>query len=220
MTVVTPSTAGDIIQIMRNITGRTDSSDPAFTDTVMLQYLNDFIQSDVPQDLRLFEHQTWLEFNIDTTDNLDTTDYPIDLDDLGFSTIQPPAYVGGFEVFWYQDPALFYGIWPETQTYQQQRPTYILWYNGGLTFRGPPDQQYSVKISGNKVYPLLLTTGALLPFGYLDRYYAYGASLNILSDYSEMQRYAEVEQVFKKQRANVLARTWQQYNSQRVTPEF
>lgn len=215
MTAVTPSTAAQIITIMRNITGRTDSSDPAFTDTAMLGYLQDFIQNDAPQDVRLFEDQTWWEFDI----NVGDSPYAVDLDALGYSTIQPPAYVGGFKVYWYQDPTEFYAIWPETQTYQVQRPTYILYYDNELVFRGPPDTTYSVKISANKLRGVN-AVGSSIEHAYMDRYYAYGASLNILSDYCEMERYQQVLAVFKKQRAGLLARTWQQDNNQRITPEF
>ena len=219
MTVVTPALGSEVIDIMRNITGRTDPNDPAFTDTIMLRYLNDFVQSDKPQDVRLFEDQTWWEFTVDENDGLATGSVAVNLDTLGYSTIQPPAYVGGFEVFWYQDPTQFFRVWPETQTYAVQRPTYILYYNDELIFRGPPDTEYTVKISANKIN-IKYTTGSNISRAYLDRYLAYGASLNILSDYAEMARYEEVLRVFNKHRANVLARTWQQDNNQRITPEF
>src|SRR5690606_16593102 len=124
--------AGDLILILRNVTGRVDASDPQFTDEIMLQYLQDFIQLQSTQDIRIFKNKTWFEFNLGPTD---PNPYPINLQNIvladgqvGASTLEPPAYADGFPVFWYQDPTEFYGIWPETQTYQPQRPTYVLYY--------------------------------------------------------------------------------------------
>lgn len=213
---VQSQSARKIIGIARNVTGRTDASDPAFTDTIMLRYLNDFLQNYHPQELRLFEDRTWWEFQIDPTT---ANPYPVSLDQIGFSTIGPPAYIDGFQTNWYQDPALFYARWPETQQYAPQRPTYILYYNNSLTFRNPPDKEYLVKVQANKI-SVVLDESSNLDYAYLYRYLAYGMSLDIFSDYGEMDRYAEVMPVYNKYKKNCLARTWQQMNSQRATPKF
>ncbi len=138
--------ASDVIKIMRNVTGRVDSSDPQFSDTIMLGYVNDYYQLEMGTELRLIEKQTWWDFHIDPTT---VAPLPVDLQNpyqaptgTQFSTIGPYCTANGFEVFWYQDPAQFYAMWPETQTYQPQRPTYVLYYNNTLSFRGPPDRDY------------------------------------------------------------------------------
>lgn len=233
--------ASRVIQIMRNVTGRTDTQDPAFTDPIMYDYLNMFLQVEHPQEVRLFEEQTWWDFSIDpTTPN----PMPVDLDVLGFSTIGPLAYVtyppsvnGGnpntFKLFWYQNPGDFYYRWPYATIFTPQQPTYVLYYNNELTFRGPPDQTYNIRISANKIKiyfaggtnntpvapggPIPATT--VMP-GYLMRYLAYGAALEILSDYGEMDRYNEVFQVYRRHRGQVLARTWDQMENQRTEPDF
>lgn len=51
--------ASDIIQIMRNATGRVDASDPQFTDDIMLGYINDYYTLEMGQELRLKEKRTW-----------------------------------------------------------------------------------------------------------------------------------------------------------------
>ncbi len=216
MAVLSQSVA-NVVQIMRNTTGRVDKDDPAFTDAIMVNYLNDFLQTEHPTEIRIFQNRTWWNFSID---ELSIDPYPVDLDALGYSTIEPPAYVDGFVCFWYESPAEFYAIWPETQTYTPSRPTYILYYNQELVFRNPPDKQYDVKIAAYKVEIAFDNLGQNIPSAYLLRYLAYGASLDILSDFGEMDKYNEVFQVYRRYRGQVLARTWQQYNNQRTAPDF
>ncbi len=213
---------GDLITILRNITGRVDASDPQFTDEIMTQFLQDFIQLQSTQDVRLFKNRTWYEFNYGPGDQ---EPFPIVLQDLvlvdgqvGASTIGPLCYANGFKVFWYQDPAEFYGIWPETQTYQPQRPTYVLYYNNELTFRGPPDTTYAMKIEAYQVEIQMTNNG--LNEDYLYRYICYGTALDIFSDYGEMDRWRDIFPVFTRYRALVYGRTYCQLQNQRPSPEF
>jgi len=107
-------TASDIITIMRDVTGRVDSTDPQFSDTIMLGYINDFYTLEMGQELRLKERRTWWEFVInDTTAN----PLPVNLQEpfgaptgVQFTTIGPFCTADGFEVFWYEDPAEFYAV--------------------------------------------------------------------------------------------------------------
>ncbi len=226
------STSGDIVQIMRNITGRTDKNDPAYTDPIMIDYLNDFLQQEHPTELRLFQNQTWWDFTIDP----DTEDpLPVNLDHLGFSTINSPAYVGyttgaltSFTLFWYENPKQFYARWPWQQVFTPQMPTDVLYYDNKLTFRGPPDQTYNIRIAAYSIdFSFAGGTnnnqGSILanaPQAYLKRYLAYGASLNIFTDAGEVDRYNEIFPVYRRHRAQVLARTWNQLQSQRTAPDF
>ena len=215
-------TAADLILILRNTTGRVDASDPLFTDSIMLQYLQDFIQLEATQDVRLFKNRTWYEFTFGPTD---PNPYPVDLQEIvlvdgqvGASTLAPPCYADGFPVFWYQDPAEFYGIWPETQTYQPQRPTYVLYYNNELDFKGPPNREYLIKMAAYQVE--IQITNGLLNQDYLYRYICYGAALDIFSDFGEMDKWREIFPAFQRYRALVYSRTHSQYQNQRPVPEF
>ena len=215
--------SADLILILRNVTGRVDASDPLFTDAIMLQYLQDFIQLQSTQDIRIFKNKTWYEFLLDPATSPDP--YPVDLQtivmvngNVGASTIEPPCYADGFPVFWYQDPAEFYGIWPETQTYQPQRPTYVLYYNNELTFRGPPDKEYLIKIAAYQV-EVQITVGVLNQ-DYVYRYIFYGAALDIFSDFGEMDKWREIFPAYQRYRALVYSRTYSQYQNQRPSPEF
>ena len=229
---VLPQSTESVIQIMRNVTGRVDRNDPAFTDAIMIDYLNAFLQQEHPQEVRIFQNQTWWDFFIDTTTD---NPMPVDLDALGFSTINSPAYVAytvepftSFRLWWYLDPREFYARWPWEQVFTPQMPTAVLYYNNELTFRGPPDQEYQIRISAYKIdYSFAGGTNnnsqsilATVPVAYLTRYLAYGASLDILSDFGEMDKYNEVFQSYRRYRGQVLARTWNQYESQRTAPDF
>lgn len=207
----------DCITIMRNVTGRVDTSDPQFSNSIMLRYLNDFLNLIMPQEVRLYENKTWWEFTLTTSD---TDPYPVDLQTLGFTTIGPLAYSGGFNMEWFQSPGLFYAKWPETQSYQEQRPVDVLYYNNALVFRGPPDQSYDIKISAYKVEPTMDTSDELLQNDYFWRYAAYGASLDIFSDYGEIDNYNKYYPIFMRYKSLVYSRTNQQMMSQRAYPTF
>jgi len=215
-------TGADLILILRNVTGRVDASDPQFTDAIMLQYLQDFIQLESTQDIRIFKNRTWYEFNLSP---LSTNPFPVDLQTItlidgqvGASTLEPPCYANGFPVFWYQSPQEFYQIWPETQTYTPQRPTYVLYYNNELTFRGPPDTDYLIKMAAYQVE--IQITDGVLNQDYLYRYICYGAALDIFSDFGEMDKWREIWPAYQRYRALVYSRTVSQYQNQRPSPEF
>jgi len=209
-------TAQELLTILRNVTGRVDRSDPLFTDEIMLGYLNDFIVQLSTQDVRLYKNRTWWEFTLGTSS---ADPLPVDLDALGYSTIGPTAYVAGFRVFWFQSPAQFYSRFPETQVYDPQRPTDVLYYNNELTFRAPPDQDYDVKIEAY-AYEMAVNAESPLANDYLFRYLAYGAALDIFSDYGEFDMLNSVFPVFQRYRALVYARTYQQQQYERSNPEF
>lgn len=213
----------DVILIMRNVTGRIDASDPLFDDSVMLGYANDFLNLIMPQEVRLYENKTWWEFTIDENEE---DPFQVNLQDLKFTTIGPPAYVDGFELEWHQNPDIFFTKWPETQTYDAQRPEDVLYYDNELIFRGPLDQEYDFKFSAYKVEAQMVNSSneadpnTALEFDYFWRYVAYGASLDIFSDYGEMDNYQRYYPVFRRYRSLVYSRTNQQLMSQRALPTF
>jgi len=123
------------------------------------------------------------------------------------------------ELWWFQDPQDFYAHWPDRLNYVPQRPTSVLYYNNELTFRGPPDQAYHIKIQAYHEEVQFDQSGSLNS-DYLFRYLAYGASLDIFSDFGEMDKWREIFPVFQRYRALVYSRTYCQYQNQRPSPEF
>lgn len=223
-----PKSGAEIIQIVRNVTGRVDASDPLFTDTVMLGYVNDFLNLEMPQDARLFENKTWWEFTID---ELTVDPLPVDLAALGYSTIGPPAFVWvdnevspsqitRFALWWYQDPAVFYAKWPQVTGATPQRPQDVLYYNNTLTFRGPPNQEYVIQIQANRIEAVLSSPSDEITNSYFWRYVAYGAAMDIFSDYGEMDKYNQTMPAFMRYRSMMYMRTNQQYQNQRPYPTF
>lgn len=215
-------TGADIISLLRNVTGRNDNSNPMFTDLVMLGYVNDFLSLEMPQDVRLYENKTWWEFDLLGIEDANYVDpVPVDLQTLGYSTIGPPIYIAGFDSHWFQDPANFYAKWPETQTYTPQRPVDVLYYNNELVFRAPPDQTYAVKLAAYRVEATFdnnIDDTAIND--YLWRYAAYGAALDIFSDFGELEQYNKYYPIFMRYRSLVYARTNQQLMVDRTFPQF
>lgn len=234
-----PIPASEIIMILRNVTGRIDASDPLFTDEIMLNYLNRFLSQQSSQDIRIFKNYTWWIFEYGVADpntGAFPNPLPVDLQALGVTTIGPPAYVifpnsaqlqagvntpnGAFELNWYINPALFYMRWPDIPTpYTPQRPTSVLYYNNELTFRGPPDQTYTIKIQAYSQEVIVESDNSQFQ-NYLYRYAAYGAALDIFSDYGETDKWRDIYPMFQRYRGFVYARTNQQYMTTRTPPEF
>ena len=208
--------AAQIITIMRHVTGREDNTDPQFSDTVMLGYVNDFYQLIMGQEVRLFELNTWYEFTLTANDD----EYVIDLSAIGDSILRPPAYVGGYQVEWLQSPQAFYSVWPQTQTYQPTRPQYILYYNNRLLFRAPPDDDYAVKIAAYKINATMPSTNTNITEDYWWRYVAYGAAIDLLTDYNELDRVTQLMPLFERYKSIVYARTMTQLSNQRTYPTF
>lgn len=220
----------EVIEIMRHVTGREDRNDPLFTDQIMLTYLNNFIVQQSSIDVRLFKNYSWWEFDLNPADPNYLDPVPVDLQALGFSTISDPAYISGpdypsalspssLRLEWFQDPGQFYAKWPPFQYFQPQRPVDVLYFNNELTFRGPPDQLYRVKIQVYKE-EIECDLNDQIPVNYLYRYLAYGACLDIFSDYAEKQNYDNTFPIFMKYRGLVQARTWQQFITQRTLPQW
>lgn len=136
------------------------------------------------------------------------------------SNANPPQTPNfSFELWWFQDPQSFYARWPDRLNYTPQRPTAVLYYNNELTFRGPPNREYHIKIQAYRE-ELQFTAEGSLEADYLFRYLAYGASLDIFSDYGEMDKWRDIFPVYQRYRALVYSRTNCQYQSQRPNPEF
>lgn len=207
-------TQSEMIETLRNVTGRVDASDPLFTNEIMLQYLNRYTQLLSSQEVRLFKNRTWWDFAIN---EFSANPYPVNLQTLGYTTIEPPAYANGFTLFWYQSPAEFYFRWPQTQTYTPSRPIDVLYYNNELVFRAPPNTTYNIRIAAYRVEYEIDST---INEDYLFRYLIYGAALDIFSDYGEMDKWRDIMPVFERYKALVYARTYQQLQNQRTAPEF
>jgi len=112
------TTVQDIINKVRRLTGR--PSDQQITDEQIKDYINTFYLYDMPESLRLFSQETVFEFM--TIANVDTYDMSTQQVWTGVSnqnaidvyiTIEPPAYIAGYQSFWTQSREQFLRTYPE-----------------------------------------------------------------------------------------------------------
>lgn len=140
---------------VRQITGRLDqtqipdSSNNAFPISAtnppgIDDYINDFYLYDFDEHLRTLQLKDFYFF--DTVPNVGTYDLPVN-----FFSAETPIYVDGYQIAWYQNPDIFFRIWPQLATIQNQIAT----GNGGtfytFTLSSVPIQQGTVSIGTTPV---------------------------------------------------------------------
>ena len=206
-------TLRDVTTIVRNVTGRTDGS---VSDNTIFAYITDFYQLIMGQEMRLFEGETYYTLNID--DSAD--EYPIDASAIGYSILRDPVWIDGFRINFHTDPSIFFAKWPETQDYTKQRPIDVLWYDGMLTFRSPPDAVYEVKMRAYALNEPLTEGDDSINEDYWFRYLAYGASIDLLGDVGEYEKVAQVMPLFERYKSLVNARTYTQLTTNEVIRKF
>lgn len=89
---------------VRRITGR--PSQNQISDAQIDEYINTFYLYDLPEHLRLLDLKTTYEFV--TQPNVDSYDFPVNQ----YISIEPPAYMAGQQMIYYQDRQAFYRVWP------------------------------------------------------------------------------------------------------------
>ncbi len=103
---------------------------------------------------------------------------------------------------------------------QPGRPTSVLYYNNEFRFYTVPDTVYRVQIKAYKVPDAMVDgtdTPVLQEWG---ECIAFGAARQLLVDYGETERYAEITQLYKEQVSYILARTVQNLMNTRARPMF
>lgn len=224
----------DCIRTMRLALGRRNENDPDSNDPTLLQYLNDFVNLTMTDDLKVFEQFGTLQFNIDenvtdgvyTFNDVGASDQFSNISMEGFITLTDPP---DNSVSWnrleiYQDPGQFFDIWGvnNSEILIAGYPTQMLYYGTEMTFRTIPNTGYTVVLYGYKVVPEFSEDGnPALPFDYWMRYLAYGAALNYARDYRfEDSSRARLEKDFAHERKLLLTRTHNQIKNSRAQPRF
>lgn len=110
------------------------------------------------------------------------------------------------------------------------RPVSVLWFNNQFEFFPVPDTVYRFNVQAYSDVLVRQISGTTTTtfqndddeplFDQWGPAIAYGASRQILSDYGEMQAYAEVTALYKEQLAYVLRRTNQNLLNTRAAPNF
>ena len=220
--------AQTVLDIMRKVIGQRDASAPDATDSILLQYVNQFIQLQLPNDVKLLDKWTWYEF--DTTAN--DFDYDFNPDDNGneFTELRPPAYSNdssgstenSLEMCWFQDPGEFYAKWGYITTLADLdtgQPQDILFWEDQFVLRPVPDAVYTITIKGYQK-DADLAIGDTLPLDYTYRYIAYGAARDYLRDFLDIDTLAQIEPAYQEYRELTLDRTASQNLTQIKVPRF
>jgi hypothetical protein len=92
----------DTSQLPDTSTGEINISNPAGID----DYINDFYLYDMPEEMRTLKLRDFYEFT--TLPNCGTYNVPQNV-----VQIYDPIYIDNYQFAWYQDPNVFYRIWPE-----------------------------------------------------------------------------------------------------------
>jgi hypothetical protein len=229
-------TLSDVLRIMRLAVGRRNENDSDSSDATLTQYINDFVNLTMTNDVRIFEQFGTLIFTIDEND----TTGVVTLEDAGaengtsFSTISIEGFITLTEpadesVSWnrleiYLDPGQFYDEWGvnNTDVLITGYPTQMLYYGDEFVFRTIPNTGYTIYLFGYKISPVFSSEGdPSLPYDYWLRYLAYGAAKNYVCDYRySSEEIARVDKCFARERKLLLTRTHNQVKMSRAQPRF
>lgn len=101
--------------------------------------INHVYQNVLPLEIECEALRGWFEYNLSASED------EVTVDPDTYLVIRKPITIDGDPVDFYLNPSLFYGIWPESQTYTETQPTHILYYNHTLILRPPSDGVYPLK---------------------------------------------------------------------------
>lgn len=203
----------DVVRTMRLAIGRRNENDPSSSDAVLLQYINDFVNLTMSDDVKLFENFGTLEFDIDESHpdgvwslydpNVNASGNFVNYSMEAFISLvnlagQEPlpedSHLTWNPLDIFQDPGRFYAYWgvDNFNVLIPGMPTEMLYYGTDFVFRTIPNGTYHVTIYAykqmqdfsNEGNPVLgPTPDAPLYQDYWLRYIAYGAALNYVRDY-------------------------------------
>jgi hypothetical protein len=177
-------TLATIREKVRAITGYLSTGQMANAD--MLIAINQFYQNELPRLLGHSQFHSWFTFN--TVDG--TGSYTIDdlASDDGANIISfDGSYItiDDIDATVYYDRSTFFGLWPESDTWEEDVPTDMLIEGRTIWLRPPPDAVYVVKMPVVRKCPVALADDSDKP---LDPSWgpmiAYGAAIGILAEKS------------------------------------
>lgn len=219
-------TAQEVISLARILIAQRDPSSPDATDNDLLYRLNEVLQLQFPQEMKLFNKPRWYEFQT-VVDQLEYEFNSVnspgggDVNNVVFSNLMPPVYVNHQRAAWYQDVTQFFDIWglQDESNINGGNPTAILFWDNKLTVRPKPNAVVTVLIQG---YPIdaALNFSDNIPEDYWKRYLAYALAVNFLSDFGEYELLNNIYPIYVRHKAFVLGRTASQLTNQSGFPRF
>lgn len=117
-------------------------------------------------------------------------------------------------------PAVGNTITATCQQYIPSRPQGLLFFSGTLTVRSVPDAVYLVKLQGNTI-PTALAAPTDLPYRPdMGPLIAFGASLEIFSDFNQMDQYQQYLIQYNRYKDISMQDTYEEYMYERSVPKF
>lgn len=163
----------------------------------------------VTDDVEVFEdtNTTWTTANVALTGSLG-----------GAGTVNYST--GAVSITFNTAPTNGNSIWLSYIQFVAGRPTAVLYYNNQFTFYPIPNTAYRFRVGAYQVVSPLVNATDTPELEQWGPCIAYGASRDIVSDFGEMDAYAEITALYKEQLAYVLKRTNQNLLNTRAQPFF
>ena len=226
----------DILRILRLAIGRRNANDPDASTSTLTQYINDFVNLTMTDDIKIFEQFGTLTFSIDENDTTGVITFDeanaengTEFSNIGMEgfitlTDPPEGSVSWNRLEIYQDPGIFFDEWGvnNTDVLIAGYPTQMLYYGTEFTFRTIPNTGYTIILYGYKLVPNFSSDGdPEIPQAYWLRYIAYGAAKNYAADYRfAAEETARINENFSRERNLLLTRTHNQRKISRCLPRF
>lgn len=217
-------TVADVITIMRRAVNRPNTTDPDSTDTVFLDYISDFYELYMSNDVKLFNE--WGIYKFDTDATVTSGNYTINDTNFvssRFTVLRNEGWVDDQDLDIYQDPAVFFERWPfqDLSDIPTGQPQEMLIFNDTLYLRPIPDDTYTVRIVAYQENAALTDTTDQIGQDFWYRYLAYGAALQYMNDFNYDATQLQLkEREFRRQRRLILQKTHTQRLNQRGKPRY
>jgi hypothetical protein len=202
---------------IRRLTGRPSANQ--LSDADLLNYINRYYLLKFPLEIRPMELETWFEATL--TAGQDT----YLLDDLsfdGYLSIGNPMTINSYPLECYYDPDEFYDDFPDLTTYDNGRPSAVLFYNASLTFRAPPDASNTAFKAAAQRRPTAFT-GIVTEYPEREEWadvICYGTAQDILTDNGEMTMMSYINPLYAEAKAILMRKPHEQLITQRAKPRF
>jgi len=218
----------DQTQLPDSSNGEISISNPSSID----DYINDYYLYDMPEDLRSLRLRNFYTFT--TVPNCGTYSIPQNV-----NQIYDPIYIDNYQFGFYQDPGIFYNIWPElnfirpipNDTYAVKMMAYMLpttvmsaatnapnrpsiYVDPATTAASAPTSS-TVELQGFSGNSNSLPTD-LPQFNEFWQLIAYGASLKIFTENGDWPEYENYIQQYEKARLLVQRKTLKQIAQNRI----
>lgn len=126
---------------------------------------------------------------------------------------------GAYNITFNTAPTSSATISAKVEGYLGNRPEAILFYNNKFILRAVPDDTYKIEMQGYLKPSAMSGTSTALEEE-LGPYIAYGAALNIFSEYGQLEQYGQYQPIFNKFEAVAITKTLQQTQNQRIFPRW